>query len=300
MEHAVTRPTRIALLVLFVFMASMAYADEIKRSIPVKPGQTLTVETDMGAIEIEGDSADTVEVEVIREGRGSEKLEVSIEPTADGVSVVGDWTGGKTGWASGNNPKIRYRIKVPATFNLELDTSGGSISIDDLDGQVRARTSGGSVRLGRIEGEVVARTSGGSIQIKGGGADIQARTSGGSINIGDVSGSVEAKTSGGSINIDEASGTIVATTGGGSVTARMATQPQGRSKLSTSGGGVTLYVNPTLNLNINASARGGGVRSELPINGKTRDDRSLRGPLNEGGPEVELSTSGGGVRIKSL
>lgn len=300
MKATVSHPTRIALLVLFLGTAGLAKADVIERQVATDAGQTLYLEADIGSIAIEGGASNQVEIEVQREGQGSDKFEVNVDSVSDGVKIEGRWTGGDRGWMSGNNPKIKFRIKIPSQYNLDLMTRGGSIKIEDLQGTVKARTSGGSLSLGRIDGEVNARTSGGSIEIKGSSANIEARTSGGSISIGDVSGSVIAKTSGGSISVEEVHGSVSATTGGGSITARMASQPGGDSELSTSGGSVVFYVNPDLNLDIKARAQGGGVRSDIAIGGKTKDKRALAGSINDGGPEVRLSTSGGSVRIKSL
>ena len=56
--------------------------------------------------------------------------------------------------------KAHFVITVPANYNVELKTSGGSISVNDLKGQVNSETSGGSLKFGSILGPVNGRTLG--------------------------------------------------------------------------------------------------------------------------------------------
>jgi hypothetical protein len=49
--------------------------------------------------------------------------------------------------------------------NQKLFPSGGSISIENLEGQVHSKTSGGSLQFGHIGGPVEGETSGGHIKL---------------------------------------------------------------------------------------------------------------------------------------
>jgi hypothetical protein len=81
--------------------------------------------------------------------------------------------------------QVEFRLMVPRQYNLDLNTSGGSIDVDDLIGEARVKTSGGSLALGRIEGPVDANTSGGSIALRQAKGNVLARTSGGGITVGE-------------------------------------------------------------------------------------------------------------------
>jgi hypothetical protein len=59
-------------------------------------------------------------------------------------------------------------------------TSGGSINLTQVDGNVRASTS--SIKGDNIKGELVASTSGGSIRLTGVAAALKASTSAGGID----------------------------------------------------------------------------------------------------------------------
>ncbi|MEM8981887.1 MAG: DUF4097 family beta strand repeat-containing protein [Pseudomonadota bacterium] len=289
----------IGLMLFALASATSARADVSAESFDMAAGGTLDLDTDIGALKISTHAANRVDVEVERDGPDADDLLVEINATDERIKIEGRWEGGKKRWWNGKEARVVFRITVPERFNVDLNTRGGSIEIDDLTGEVDASTSGGSLRFGRINGEIDANTSGGSIRIDGGSANIDVSTSGGSIKIGEATGDVRARTSGGSIRVRNARGRVEARTSGGSVEAEMLVQPSGDSTLATSGGSVRLYVAEGIGLDIDATSSS-GVRSEIPVGGETKGKRRLRGALNGGGPKVRLETSGGGVKIYQL
>jgi hypothetical protein len=100
--------------------------------------------------------------------------------------------------------------------------------------------------------------------------------------------------------VREVRGAIDASTSGGTVRAYLSEQPAANCRLSSSGGSVEVFLAEGLALDLDAQASGGRVSSELPVavSGTLSRDR-LHGSLNGGGPELELRSSGGGVRIRS-
>jgi len=323
---------RILILAFTFALAACARADiedTISESFDVGPGGLLTVDSDLGSIEVKANRGRGVRVEVVRtvdtnnRSRAEdvlENLEISFDQSGDDVTVTARFDSERKQWWRNRNPlRLRYIIEVPRQYNVDLKTAGGSISVDDLQGKVRSRTSGGSLKFGDIEGPVHGRTSGGSITLKGCEGEADVKTSGGSITVGQVSGPVQAHTSGGSIRIDRAAGDVVAETSGGSirvdevfgsinagtsggsVTARITRQPGADCRLTTSGGSVTVHMSGDVRADIDASTSGGRVISELDVEIEgERKKKSLRGELNGGGPEIYLRTSGGNIYLKSL
>jgi DUF4097 and DUF4098 domain-containing protein YvlB len=113
------------------------------------------------------------------------------------------------------------------------------------------------------------------------GADLTANSSGGSIRIADARGRVDAHTSGGSIEADLSAGNAAGGT------------------LETSGGGIRVAVDPSVDLEIDAT--GGPVTLDLPmrVQGEV-SRRHLRGVLGSGGAMLRLRASGGSVRVRPL
>ena len=321
----------ITLLLLFAATSVQGeYQEVIQKTFDVKEGGLLKVHSALGSIEISTGPGNKVEVEITQivkrlSDREAKKLlndfNIYFNQLGNTVEITTDLI--KNKWNPWNNVgrhlRLKYKIRVPAKFNLDLQTSGGSIVVDNLEGEVVAKTSGGSLKFGRIQGPVSAKTSGGSITLEecqgtakiatSGGhiklgrvdGEVSARTSGGSIRIEQAKGSVIAKTSGGSITVNEVKGTIQASTSGGSITAHITEQPQSDCRLTTSGGSISVYLKPDIRVTLDASTSGGRVNSELPITvqGTIRKNK-LQGKINGGGPELYLRTSGGSIYIREI
>ncbi|MFQ5740638.1 MAG: DUF4097 domain-containing protein [Acidobacteriota bacterium] len=282
----------------------------LHRSFQVSPGGLLTVETPTGSIDVQSGESDRVDVEIRARNRQGDylqeildELDIQFLPSGRDVTVRVERKGGGDHWWDFGRRRIRleFHISVPSAYNVDLKTAGGSIQVDDLEGEVRAVTSGGSLTFGRLRGSVFGRTSGGSISLTGSRGDADVKTSGGSIKIGEVEGNVVAHTSGGSVRVDEVYGSIDASTSGGSVRARISSQPEGDCRLTTSGGSVTVDLAGGIGLVVDAKTSSGRVIADMSVSGSgPRDKHSLRGEINGGGPRLVLRTSGGNIRLREL
>ena len=280
---------------------SSQHQDDVQRTFQVADDGWLMIDTDHGNIDVEAGTPGEIDVTVRRTPRGSAEasdFDVSFEQVGDKVSIRGENLIRNSGR---NSVNVTFVVKVPPRFNVDFETSGGNISLDDLDGRAKLNTSGGNLSIGTVTGQVDAKTSGGNISVDGSNADVDVNTSGGNIQIGEVGGMVRATTSGGNISVDEVNGDLTARTSGGQITARLATQPQGRSILQTSGGGITVYLAEEISVNLEAETSAGRVHSDVDVTvqGEIKKDR-LRGTINGGGPVLELDTSAGDIHIRRL
>ena len=315
------RPTPFALLVLALLaIPATAGAAGIERRFDVAPGGRLEVDSEGAAVSITtAESGGGARVTITRGTDDEEDIldDYRLDMTQDGDRLrielerrrpwrLFDWR---------QSPEIE--IELPRRFEVDVVTSGGAVSIEDLDGPVDARTSGGAIALAAIGGPVLASTSGGSIRLVSSDGDADLRTSGGSISIGAVEGTVRARTtggsisieratgpvtaitSGGSIEIEEVRGAVTAETSGGSVRAYLSEPPGADSQLRTSGGGITVVLDEGIGVDVDARSTS-RVTSEFAVaaGGDSRDeDDELYGPINGGGPALVLRSSGGGIRI---
>ncbi len=60
---------------------------------------------------------------------------------------------------------VSYRIEVPSSFDVSLETSNGAVAVEGVKGRIDMESSNGSVRLTDIGGRVNARTSNGSVHV---------------------------------------------------------------------------------------------------------------------------------------
>ena len=294
-------------------MTTGAVAETEQRSFDAAAGGRFVLDADWGKVEVETWDRDVADVVV---GRTDELDSLEFDEQEGTITVrARRKERGIFGWfRSGEAPL--FQITVPRRFDLDLTTAGGKIDIADIDGEVVARTAGGSLVVGEVAGSVHGRTAGGSIRIadatgavdvgtSGGtirlgrvGGPVNARTTGGSIHIDDAQGSVSAHTTGGFIRLGEVGGTLDAKTTGGSIHATLARQPEGDSKLRTTGGSIELAVSEDIGVAIDARTTGGRVSSNLPAAAPVSQSKSaLVSEVNGGGPKLTLRTTGGSIRL---
>jgi len=267
--------------------------------------------------------------------------------TAGGdIDIRGTVNGTVRGSTSGGDVTLRD-VKGG---KVDLSTSGGDMRTGSIQGDVRLKTSGGNIELGKVGGEANVSTSGGNIRAESVGKTLRASTSGGNIDIGDVggeadvstsggdvsvrkvtgsatlntsggnielasaSGRVKAHTSGGDIRLEDITGTIDAATSGGDVTAELKPSGKGDSRLSSSGGEITLSVPGDAKATIYATIRidrgwrsrrdDYKVRSDFKAESYENDEdmREIRAKyvLNGGGDEITLKTSNSDIQILKL
>lgn len=312
-------------LVLFTLSNGMAEVEEtISKSFKVGAGGQLTLVSARGSIEVKTQTSNQLDVEILLKGESEaaiKNLKIDFQHDGNDVTIEAQFEKERSFFDRNdwNRLKVRYLITVPEKYNVNLKTSGGSISVDDLEGKVVTKTSGGSLHFGNIHGPVTGKTSGGSINLAGCVGKATIKTSGGSIRIGEVDGNVEAKTSGGSILIEKAKGTVLAktsggsikvnevmgtinaSTSGGSVTAHISRQPEGDCRLSSSGGSINVHLAEGIGVYLDAITSGGKVYTDFPVTLKGEIKKNeLQAKINGGGPELHLRTSGGNIKLHKM
>jgi hypothetical protein len=92
---------------------------------------------------------------------------------------------------------------------LELRTSGGNITVDQVVGRANITTGTGIVRIREIDGSAVIKNSNGDSTIRDAAGDLQVNAANGNITVERSRGSVTAKTANGNIRVgDAARGTL--------------------------------------------------------------------------------------------
>jgi DUF4097 and DUF4098 domain-containing protein YvlB len=290
-------------------------ADRIEKTFNLQPGGRFRLETGMGRVRLTGKPGAGVHFVVTSRGRElDDLLTFRYEESPQSVTIVAR---SRHHLFFFNNGSVEFEVEVPAETatdihtsggsitaeNLhaqaKLDTSGGSITVTDLTADLEAHTSGGSIRLRDVAGKARVETSGGSIEAVHLSGPLRGETSGGSIHLEDVSGDADVHTSGGGITIRNAGGRVAAQTSGGSIEASFAKGNSRGGRLQSSGGGITVSIDPAVSLSIDAE--GNHVHADLPLRVQGEiSRRSLHGSLGNGGESLHLRTSGGGIRIRSL
>ncbi|HVW95072.1 MAG TPA: DUF4097 family beta strand repeat-containing protein [Mucilaginibacter sp.] len=157
---------------------------------------------------------------------------------------------------------ISFKIFTPRQVSSHLNTSGGSIHLDNLNGKQEFSTSGGSLHMDNLAGSIKGETSGGSIAVSNSKDMISLETSGGSIRATNCQGKIKLETSGGSLQLQDLNGNIVANTSGGSI---KGSNIEGELITGTSGGSVNLS---RMSCSLEASTSGGSMHVDMAKLGK--------------------------------
>lgn len=326
-----TSLTALILVSLTSFTAFAATEENLHETKAAKPGGKLVVDVDFGSIDISPGDNDKVVIDAHRKVEMSSKEKeqeylaaAPITITTEGEKVIlraneKHESLGKQFWRMMGHSRTEghYTVKVPASFNLDLDTSGGDVSARGVSGSVKVDTSGGDLAFSQIRGDLHADTSGGNIvakdcdgktdldtnggriEVTGGRGQLKADTSGGNVTVLNRVGDTKVESSGGKLRLGNISGKLSAETSGGSVSAILPSPVAGDVRLETSGGSITVVTPANAALTIDAETSAGGIRSDLPISRLSADDDSLKGTLNGGGTKLVLRSSAGSIEIVS-
>jgi DUF4097 and DUF4098 domain-containing protein YvlB len=281
-----------------------ALADtRIEKNLKLESGGKLTIVADAGSLTVSGSSSSGAHVVLTSDKDDLEsRFDLKFEELPGEVRVTLKKKDALTSWTNWfSSSKIRFEIQVPTKTTTDLQTGGGHIKLSSLEGDANADTSGGHIEVSDLRGNLSAETSGGHIAVKHISGNAKVETSGGHIEADGVDGNLVAETSGGHIEIRGAKGRVDADTSGGHVEVSFAKGNAHGGKIESSGGGISVGVDPNVDLAIDASTSGGSVRSDIPVKivGKISGS-SIKGTLGKGGETLYVHTSGGSVSIGPL
>ena len=260
-------------------------------TFPAQPGETLEIDLDTGgSIEVRGGAAGTVDIAVAVRGRDAQHVAVAAVDTAEGVRVTSTY---KTRLRS-SSASADVTVTVPARFDVVVDSMGGSIRIEDVEGDFRGKSMGGEITLRHLEGSARLTTMGGAIEVSDSTLSGSVETMGGNVTFQRVAGGLRGKTMGGQLRVEDSRG---GTDGGGDVV-----------KIETMGGAIEV---PSAPHGADVKTMGGDIRIDsaksyvkaTTMGGQIRI-REMDGRVDAttmgGDVEVQVVGAGGAVDIQSM
>ncbi len=264
--------------------------ERLDKRFTVDKAADLHLYTFDGSVEVRAWDKPEVLVQVEKRGQDKDvvsKIEVLADQKDNRIQIEARYSGrsGFIGFGVYHSPSARLIASVPRNTNLTIRTSDGSVVVERVTGRTEIKTADGSIRASEMSGDLLAETSDGSIQIE------------------DVAGRVEARTGDGSIRLSGTPTMLRARSGDGSIVLRIRS---GASMVedwmvATSDGSITIELPDGFNAEIEAEPSSDGrVRNDLTLSnatGGTREIRTLRGRLGEGGKKLTLRTADGTIRL---
>ncbi len=265
--------------------------DTIEKEFTVSPGKKLEVDLKTGgSLKITGWEKNVVKVSGTIKGRDAENCVVEVVEEGGGVRISSYYEGRRRNY----NTNVDFEINVPTKFNLDLQSMGGSYTIENVQGTIEGKTMGGALTLTKLQGDLDLTTMGGKVRLTNSDVDGKVKTMGGEVLVEDVTGTVKAssmggkviqrnvtgrsgegiknevhiRTMGGEINVDDApEGTDVHTMGG-NIHIRKANK---YARAKTMGGNIEI---DAVDGRISATTMGGDV-SVTMVGDATKGDRDV-------------------------
>jgi len=250
----------------------------------------------MGDVDISSWNKDEVYVKVLGNSKAEDRLKFYFDEDSGNISVTAKKKGTFTNWFS-SGIRLRFEIKVPVKFNTETHTSGGDISLIAVDGNNKLKTSGGDINLQDIKGDIYVSTSGGDITANYVKGEITLKTSGGDIKTSNLTGYLTAKTSGGDITFSANNSKIYASTSGGNILGSYKGENLGMN-VHSSGGDILLKLPTDFKASARLTTSGGYIKCDINLtNIDKKSNSKIIADLNNGGPSLKVSTSGGDISV---
>jgi TonB family protein len=209
-------------------------------AIPTKPGMSLRLNADPGDVRIFTDESSEVTYHVVVQADSTapgaaeflRQFNLGARPVHRGVSLDAQLP-----WRIFHGQfAVSFEIHVPRKYSLKINTQGGNIDVQDIEGQVDLVTGGGNITVGSVNPPVNAKdASAHSAPGHAGNIAAHLETQGGHIRIGDVAGTLRATTAGGHITTGNIGGDGILQTGGGQIQTGQIT---GVATLESGGGNI--------------------------------------------------------------
>lgn len=252
--------------------ARSALRETQTKEIPVTPGSRVAFDLESGGgIEILGADVTTAKVEYSVRADEADDLDIVVKAAGGGLEIRTDVKRRNAG-----HHGVDFRVTLPRKFDLELDSMGGGLTIENLDGTFSGKTMGGELVLRGVRGRARLTTMGGEIRLTDAELDGYLRTMGGEVLFRNVTGDVDGTSMGGLVRYENVKGrdgryraperisdsgltakTVVLSTMGGGIDVDAA--PEG-AKVHTMGGPIRIVNAEKF---VQATTMGGDMRIEV-------------------------------------
>jgi DUF4097 and DUF4098 domain-containing protein YvlB len=256
-------------------------SQNIHKSFTVEKGQKLSINLKTGgSISITGWDKDEVNVDASIGGDDWEDVIVELEKTDSGVEIYSKYKDRH----DNENSRTHFEISVPAKFDIDVNTMGGKINLDGVDGNITGKTMGGGLILSHLKGYIDLSTMGGNITLTGSDVDGKVHTMGGSVDFENVTGGVKGSSMGGKVTMKN-------------VTRRTGESSGDEVDISSMGGAIDVDDAPN---GANVSTMGGSININSVkkfVKAKTMGG-NIR--IDEADASVKATTMGGQINVKEI
>jgi DUF4097 and DUF4098 domain-containing protein YvlB len=266
---------------ILVFLSVGAKPDTIEKEFKVAMGKKLELDLKTGGtIDITGWDKELVHFNIRLGGRDAKDCKVDFDERLQGVRVYSH----HARHSQSHSTNLKFQIKVPKKFDIEIESNGGGISIANVEGTIGGKTMGGKLDLTKLKGYVDLRTMGGDVTVTDSDLDGEVKTNGGRVLIQDVTGDLRGSSMGGQMVRKN-------------VTKRRGDSTRDEVHISTMGGDINVDDAPS---GADVQTMGGNIRIRSAskfVKAKTMGGAIEIGQANG---SVNVTTMGGNIQIDSV
>ena len=287
-------------------LSACNYSDELgggnlkvlqEKTFDTTPGKDFVLKASSGDVIITTSDSPQVYIKILGNERAAKVMEFHYEPSGSGVIVTAEKKGRLNLFNWANNVKLRFEVKLPSNYNANISSSGGDITLSNLNGEVSLHSSGGDILTNNTQSSLNATTSGGDIKCENNIGPMKLQTSGGDVTCLGFKGNLTASTSGGDISLNGKDSQIKAHTSGGGIELTYSGENKGIN-LSSSGGSVKLNLPANFNAKAELYTTGGSVKCAFGgNNAKAISESKFIADINNGGNQLLVKTSGGDIDV---
>ncbi len=155
------RKTAFSLICIIAVGVQLRATQDFERSYALVPGRHITIDNEMGNVNVTGYDGEDIKIVARKEGPDQEEIQIidkSFGPHIVLLSMYPKFKSTKT--------KVDFEIKVPNSnpIFMELKSGSGKIEVRDFNGGLIAESSRGEVRCVNVNGFVFARSVSGRLE----------------------------------------------------------------------------------------------------------------------------------------
>jgi DUF4097 and DUF4098 domain-containing protein YvlB len=286
------------LLVFIITTVSLFSQQNLKlivdKTLPTESGKTLNLSSFAGDVTITAWDKNEAEIKISGNSTAEKMLTFDVSSVSTGIKIDGQKN--KDFKEENASLNIKYDIKVPQSYNIDVFTGGGGVSVTGVNGSIKANTSRGNLTIESCTGNINMSTAGGNVTIDKFTGPVDVSTAGGNIKATDFSGNFKASTMGGNINLSGGNGTVNAHTAGGSITLDYSGKNEG-IELSTMGGNIKLMLPADINADADLSTMVGKITTDFASTEDSKISSFLKTTFNTGGNKLKCTTQAGNITI---
>jgi DUF4097 and DUF4098 domain-containing protein YvlB len=277
------------ILALLIVLAPSAALAQTDRTIAVRQGTRLDIQSEHGTINVS--TWDRSDVRIVAQHDPSVRVE--IDQTGSSLDVRGVSLRGK-------KADVAYTVTVPRWMDLALQAVHGQITVRGAGGRLEAESVKGGIDVRGGTGFIEANSVEGGITITGARGQVSAHSVNAGVVVNDASGPVEAATVNGSVQLRSIdSHSVEATTVNGTVLYEGTIYRDGRYTLNSHNGGITVAVPPGTNAHVSVSTFNGSFSATFPVTvTEARQSKTFSFVLGSGGAHLELHSFNGPIRLR--